>query len=320
MCFWSEVKFILDKTLTLDRRQILENMIRSTLAYLMIWMITSCGIRLKNHNFPSPVDTNSKSTTFQSKGTYQLNEHLSIDNEFDGARFSDLVSHNDSVISLSTKPENEPINSSPWYAFRIISKPGIKIQNLTINIQYPDAHKHRYWPNISQNMKDWARMDSSNILIAYDTSSVSIRLELNKDTTWIAAQPVITSEHVLLWCDSLSRNSNVITGSAGMSLERRSLPFIKLGQGKKAIIIFSRQHPPEVTGFLALQFFLEEVLNNDLSGAFLNKHSLLVYPLINPDGVDHGHWRHNAAGVDLNRDWAFYRQPEVDAIANHIVI
>lgn len=40
--------------------------------------------------------------------------------------------------------------------------------------------------------------------------------------------------------------------------------------------------------------------------------------MLNPDGVDLGHWRHSAGGVDLNRDWGYYRQPEISQIANHI--
>jgi hypothetical protein len=40
---------------------------------------------------------------------------------------------------------------------------------------------------------------------------------------------------------------------------------------------------------------------------------------VNPDGVDLGHWRHNANGVDLNRDWGTYNQPEVKQITSSIV-
>jgi len=40
---------------------------------------------------------------------------------------------------------------------------------------------------------------------------------------------------------------------------------------------------------------------------------------MNPDGVDLGHWRHNTGGIDLNRDWAYYHQPEVKQVANYIV-
>ena len=42
---------------------------------------------------------------------------------------------------------------------------------------------------------------------------------------------------------------------------------------------------------------------------------VIVYPLMNPDGVDEGHWRHNTGGIDLNRDWAHYNQPETRQVA-----
>ena len=39
---------------------------------------------------------------------------------------------------------------------------------------------------------------------------------------------------------------------------------------------------------------------------------------MNPDGVDLGHWRHNAGGVDTNRDWSVYNQPEVKQTVEYI--
>ena len=39
---------------------------------------------------------------------------------------------------------------------------------------------------------------------------------------------------------------------------------------------------------------------------------------MNPDGVDNGHWRHNANGVDLNRDWTGFNQPETSNIKNFL--
>lgn len=35
---------------------------------------------------------------------------------------------------------------------------------------------------------------------------------------------------------------------------------------------------------------------------------------MNPDGVDNGHWRHYAGGIDLNRDWANFNRPETRAV------
>ena len=39
----------------------------------------------------------------------------------------------------------------------------------------------------------------------------------------------------------------------------------------------------------------------------------------NPDGVDGGNWRLNAGGIDLNRDWGQFTQPETKALSDWIV-
>ena len=68
-----------------------------------------------------------------------------------------------------------------------------------------------------------------------------------------------------------------------------------------------------------MQAFINEILaDKPLSNDFRKKYHLLVFPLVNPDGVDLGHWRHNTGGIDLNRDWAYYHQPEVRNVANFI--
>ena len=294
-------------------------MIRNLLPFLLLLFVFGCELKLKEHKFPSPVDTSDKTIATQEKNTYVISNHLIIDNEFDGARFNDLKIKNDSTVSLTTKPENEPINSSPWYALRVVSNDSSSISTLTIDIEYDEAHKHRYWPNMSFDRTNWTRMDSTQVQIATDTLTTSIKLDLTADTIWVAAQPIVSSSDVYAWCERLAKETNVSYETAGESLHGKSLPYLRIGNGSKAIIILSRQHPPEVTGFFALQFFLDEILNHSLSEPFLGEHSLLVYPLMNPDGVDLGHWRHNAAGVDLNRDWAYYRQPEVRNVANHVI-
>jgi predicted deacylase len=42
-------------------------------------------------------------------------------------------------------------------------------------------------------------------------------------------------------------------------------------------------------------------------------------PLLNPDGVDSGNWRHNWGRTDLNRDWQHFQQPETRAVRDQIM-
>ncbi len=79
--------------------------------------------------------------------------------------------------------------------------------------------------------------------------------------------------------------------------------------------MIGRQHPPEVTGFKAQQAFIEALCNkSELAQQFRQDFLVLMVPLVNPDGVDLGHWRHNFGGIDLNRDWQYFNQHETQVV------
>ena len=83
------------------------------------------------------------------------------------------------------------------------------------------------------------------------------------------------------------------------------------------IMVLARQHPPEVTGWLAMKWFVETLCTeNVLAEKFRNEYNIFVIPLVNPDGVDNGHWRHGSGGIDLNRDWEDFNQPETKVVRN----
>lgn len=63
-----------------------------------------------------------------------------------------------------------------------------------------------------------------------------------------------------------------------------------------------------------MKSFTDELLGDtDLARAFRARFKLYMIPNLNPDGVEHGHWRHNIGGLDLNRDWGPFTQPETQA-------
>jgi len=281
----------------------------------------SSNYRYTSFEYPEPVNTDSKNIEFQAKKLYDL-DGVYIDNRFDGARMNFASKHNDTLIEIFIKPENIPINYSPWYAFKIWSD---KKQSQWLRLNYDQAY-HRYWPKISYDGKNWRPLDSSAVRIASDKKSMTLFTDLDTLPRWIAAQPVIDSRAVMKWIDSLTLYNPYCYDykSVGKSVLNRDIPFFKIGttQGrdKKVILLFSRQHPPETTGFRAFQFFIDALTHQDkLTDKFFKQYEFWVFPLINPDGVDLGHWRHNANGVDLNRDWAYFKQPETRSIRDFIV-
>jgi cytosolic carboxypeptidase protein 6 len=151
--------------------------------------------------------------------------------------------------------------------------------------------------------------------------NVSIRLSLKPDTVWVSAQELQTGKHVFSWIKEMTRKPFISYEEIARSKEGRPLYVLNIGKktSKKMIMVISRQHPPEVTGYLAMRSFVEALSDNTpLAREFRERYSIYVVPLMNPDGVENGHWRHNAGGIDLNRDWTKFNQPEDKLVSNFI--
>jgi len=299
----------------------LENFIK-ILGFLSLLVFISCNISkgLTYHNFPSAVDTQDQLVTLQEKKIYST-DGIQLRNDFDAARANDFTQINDSIFRVTILPENEPINESPHFAFKIKSDTPRKID---LELFY-DKYKHRYWPKISTDGVHFEAVDSMDFDTLKAGNIGTLRLELGREELLIAAQELRPSSYTKDWIDKLKvLHPEIKSSTIGQSKLGRDIDYLELGTGtdqdKPAILIFSRTHPPEISGYMAMEAFVEELLRDSpLSSAFRAKHRILAYPLINPDGVDLGHWRHNAGGIDLNRDWSQFRQEEPRVVATHAV-
>ena len=299
----------------------MKNLLKFALLLLLSLVVISCSnYKLKTYELPNPKDTSTKEISYQEKKTYTIDSLVFADNEFDAARLNDFLKLNDSTFQVTILPENEPINNSPYYAFRIWSSTS---KEINLHLNYPTT-THRYWPKISVDGKNWQPIDSTNFSLFNGDSIALLKLEINENKLWIAAQEIHTSTDAKNWATETATHKGVRYSVVGKSKQNRDLIELDIyegdAKGKELIVILSRQHPPELTGYFAMQFFIDELLNDTrLSNDFRKKYRVLAYPMVNPDGVDLGHWRHNTGGIDLNRDWAYYRQTEVNTIVNHIV-
>jgi hypothetical protein len=245
------------------------------------------------------------------------NGNVGFSNQFSSARLNDVKALNDSTYSIMILPENNPINPSPWYAFKLWSK-----TKRQVNVELLYQHvAHRYNPKFSVNGKEWSRID--DIVLNKDSTKASFEVTLTaNDTALIVAQELIDLPASYFWMDSIAKLPIIHKQVIGSSINNNPIVSLntKGASGKEIIVVLSRQHPPEITGYRAMQFFVEKIFDNSpLSKKFLERFEMIIIPTINPDGVDQGHWRHNMAGVDLNRDWEEFKQPETMAVRNFIV-
>lgn len=291
------------------------------------FIITSCASQepvYQGQGTVETVNTTSKPVQKQWKGTFDIPESgLSFSNDFEGARLNGVIQDNDSTVTVLITSENTPINPSPWYAFKVWSE---EEKDLYINLTYPESVRHRYFPKLSSDGLEWSAIDSVNYQEtgAGDANfgpgslptSVTLKVTTSPDTLWIAGQELKTSKHVYSWAEELAEKTFISSSEIGKSRQGRPLKALTIGDNnEKFVMVISRQHPPEVTGYLAMQAFIETISSDsDLAQRFRENYTTLVVPLMNPDGVDNGHWRHNTGGIDLNRDWSNFNQPETSAV------
>lgn len=270
--------------------------------------------------FQDVVDTSDKEIKFQEKKIFSFDKSgVYFSNDFDGARLNNVIQKNDSTFILSVLPENIPINPSPYYAFKVISN---TTKRINLEFDYPYGYKHRYIPKIYFENK-WSIADTLSFI---ETNNKSIlKVVVGNKSKIISAQELNSSSIVYEWVEELIKDKRDFVSFKKIGKTKLKRPFMVIdinkneAKQKPTIVLITRQHPPEVTGYFAFQSFLSSILEeSDLSSKFLNRYRILAFPMMNPDGVDLGHWRHNSGGVDLNRDWSAYNQKEIKTTVDFI--
>ena len=289
--------------------------------------LTSCSSSEKFSGFSYDPEGSAITTDKPINPQYERTIGISADgvwltNEFPGARMNDFYKVNDTLYQVVLKPENHPVNNSPWYSFKIWADTA---QTINLRLSYENG-EHRYFPEISRDGTVWSSIDSTFFQSDTAKGTATLELSLTPEPLWVSAQELLTVDDYTVWFDSLSQKPFIKQDTAGFSHQGRPVKSLLINENLNTetphgvLLITGRLHPPEVTGGMACLIFLEELASDtELARKFRKKFEVLAYPLANPDGVQNGHWRHNAAGVDLNRDWIAFNQPETQAIRDDIL-
>ena len=216
-------------------------------------------------------------------------------------------------IKIYINPEiDDSINPSPWFAIRKSEHS----KSIKLELDYKN-YKHRYYPKLSKDKKKWTKIDEIFISKKEDGKIVIIDFLPSNQKEYVASQELITDFWYDEWYNELESSGRVKREIIGFSVLRNPIHmfFAEKNTNNPYILVLGRQHPPEVTGALAMKSFINKLLTeNFLTDSFLDRYNILFVPLMNPDGVMNGFWRYNANKKDLNRDWGNFTQPETDAV------
>lgn len=287
------------------------------IAGLAIALLPACAVKKVATQQNVEIDKAAIKIKLQDKKKFAFEkEGVFFSNNFLSARANQLSKVNDSTFNITIEPENTPINASAWYAFKVWGTPQ---KNVYLNLLYPNG-KHRYQPKVTTNGQLWQTLNE--VKLNKDKKEASFKVQLSKDTLTVAAQEIISSNQSYQWMEQLAKKHSLNKTVIGHSIGGKAIVALhtQKSNGKKIVVVISRQHPPEVTGYMAMTPFVETLLGNtELAKKFNEKYELVIAPLMNPDGVDEGNWRHSFGGVDLNRDWEFFKQPETRAFRDYIL-
>jgi predicted deacylase len=280
------------------------------------------GPAQQNQDRPTPSAAPSGHAELQERRVWTFDAgsgvQVCIDNLFSGARLNGCEQVGPREFRLVVAPEREPINPSPWYAFRLRSS---KPCEVTLRLVIATAKaRPRAWA--SRDGRRWAMAPDSQWTGEPGARECTIKVSIVPDPIFIASNQMIGIEELDAWSTRVAMESGVPVRQIGRSAGGRPILAFTLNPEAPPdhVVVIGRQHPPEVSGSMGLMKFIERLQQSDAALAdFGKRFRITVIPLVNPDGVHEGQWRCTLGGVDANRDWHEFSQAETRAVRDAIL-
>jgi len=242
-----------------------------------------------------------------------------ISQNFDGGNIEIVSAESASDIRLNIRHDKDS-EFYQWFYFRLSGARGVACTLKILNAAgaaYPKGFED-YRVAYSYDRQQWHRWPTALV-----DSELTIEITPEQDSLYFAYfTPYSLERHADLIARSL-QSPRCSLEVLGQSLDGQDIDLLKVSGGgsqpTKQCWLIARQHPGETMAQWWMEGALEWLLDaeNEQSRALLERCTFYIVPNMNPDGSRRGHLRTNAAGRNLNREWA---DPALDSAPEVYVV
>ena len=244
---------------------------------------------------------------------------MHISQNFDGGNIEIVSAESASDIRLNIRHDKDS-EFYQWFYFRLSGARGVACTLKILNAAgaaYPKGFED-YRVAYSYDRQQWHRWPTTLV-----DSELTIEITPEQDSVYFAYfTPYSMERHADLIARSL-QSPRCSLEVLGQSLDGQDIDLLKISGGgsqpTKQCWLIARQHPGETMAQWWMEGALEWLLDaeNEQSRALLERCTFYIVPNMNPDGSRRGHLRTNAAGRNLNREWA---DPSLDSAPEVYVV
>ncbi|OBX18751.1 hypothetical protein A9995_09240 [Erythrobacter sp. QSSC1-22B] len=245
---------------------------------------------------------------------------IRIDSAFDSGNI-EVLSVDGARATLAI-PADHQSEFRQWFHFRVSGAAGRELELVITGLNtsaYPGG-----WPDynacVSEDREFWGRAETSFDKDA-DGGSLTIRYTPASEIAWFAYFAPYSMERHHDLISEAAASEGVDYRHLGTTLDGQPIDCLELGEGERQVWLYARQHPGETQAEWWMEGALEVLTDpsDPIAMVLRQKCRFHIVPNCNPDGSRRGHLRTNAAGTNLNREWAepsAEKSPEVLAIRN----
>ncbi len=250
---------------------------------------------------------------------------LRISSNFDSGNIDLVALNGPQDIQLAIRKDAHS-DFYQWFHFRLSGAAGIACRLILTNCAssaYPGGWPE-YKARVSEDRITWRQAETS-----YHAGQLTIDYTPASNSVWFAYHAPYSMERHHDLVAKVAQAPDVSVEVLGQTLDGQDIDLVTLSPpgGKGAarhIWVIARQHPGESMAEWCAEGLLDRLIDlaDPVTKKLRQNCQFYIVPNMNPDGSRRGHLRTNAAGVNLNREWAspsLEKSPEVFHVLSKMI-